>query len=163
MQFSNQFRTFFGLFRQVWLKNNAFFLFGLSVGWNKNERFFAKIFGGNKKRLYLCTRKQRERVLKKKMVRQFSRLEYMPVTHGVASSSLVRTAKSSRKRGLFLYLIETVLYCACFFRYTTNSIMGLTGFDSKDNGFVSMQAHASEAFKNGCKTIIGENNYALAA
>ena len=50
-------------------KNNAFFLFGLSVGWNKNERFFAKIFGGNKKRLYLCTRKQRERVLKKKMVR----------------------------------------------------------------------------------------------
>ena len=62
-----------------------------------------------------------------------------------------------------MYLIETVLYYACFVRYITSSIMGLTGFDSKDNGFVSMQAHTSEAFKNGCKTIIGENNYALAA
>ena len=32
------------------------------------------------------------------MVRQFSWLEYMPVTHGVASSSLVRTAKKQSKR-----------------------------------------------------------------
>jgi len=31
------------------------------------------------------------------------------------------------------------------------SIMGLTGFDSKDNGFVSMQAHTSEASKTDVK------------
>ena len=40
---------------------------------------------------------------------------------------------------------------------------GLLGFDSKDNGFVSMQADAPEAFDHRRKTIIGENNYALAA
>ena len=59
--------------------------------------------------------------------------------------------KSSPKRGLFLYPIETVLYNDCFLRYVTSSIMGLTGFDSKDNGFVSMQAHTSEASKTDVK------------
>ena len=41
--------------------------------------------------------------------------------------------------------------------------MGLTGFDSKVNGFVSMQAHASEASKTDALNLIGETSYALAA
>ena len=41
--------------------------------------------------------------------------------------------------------------------------LGLTGFDSKVNGFVSMQAHASAALKTDALNLIGENNYALAA
>ena len=47
-----------------------------------------------KKNAYLCNR-NRERKQRKKnlMVRQFSWLEYMPVTHGVTGSSPVRTAK----------------------------------------------------------------------
>lgn len=49
-----------------------------------------------KKNAYLCNR-NRERKQRKKnlMVRQFSWLEYMPVTHGVTGSSPVRTAKKS--------------------------------------------------------------------
>ena len=31
------------------------------------------------------------------------------------------------------------------------AITGLTGFDSKDNGYVSMQAHASGSLDNGRK------------
>lgn len=34
---------------------------------------------------------------------------------------------------------------------TAHSDMGLTGFDSKDNGYVSMQAHASGSLDNGRK------------
>ncbi len=33
------------------------------------------------------------------------------------------------------------------FQFSTFNFMGLTGFDSKDNGFVSKQAHASAALK----------------
>ena len=62
-------------------------------------------------------------------------LEYMPVTHGVASSSLVRTAKQKKQHS----------HERCFF----TDYMGLLGFDSRDNGFVSMQADASEALKTG--------------
>ena len=40
---------------------------------------------------------------------------------------------------------------------------GPTGFDSKDNGFVSTQVHRINNLNQGCKTIIGENTYALAA
>ena len=69
--------------------------------------------------------------------------------------SRVRVSSGPQKalvnEGFFLYLIETVLYYACFVRYITSSIMGLTGFDSKDNGFVSMQAHTSEASKTDVK------------
>lgn len=42
-------------------------------------------------------------------------------------------------------------------------LLGLTGFDSKVNGFVSMQAHASEALKTDALNLIGETSYALAA
>ena len=33
------------------------------------------------------------------------------------------------------------------FQFSIFNFMGLTGFDSKDNGFVSKQAHASAALK----------------
>ena len=62
----------------------------------------------------------------------------MPVTHGVASSSLVRTAKQKKRA-----LINESL---CFAKQHPET-MGLLGFDSKDNGFVSMQADAPEALK----------------
>ena len=48
-------------------------------------------------------------------------------------------------------------------QFSTSNCLGLTGFDSKDNGFVSMQAHASAALKTDALNLIGENNYALAA
>ena len=50
------------------------------------------------KNAYLCNR-NRERKQRKKnlMVRQFSWLEYMPVTHGVTGSSPVRTASQESK------------------------------------------------------------------
>ena len=76
--------------------------------------------------------------------------------------------KLSLTEGFFCIFSVTISHGNCFKQkekiyYKSIQNLGLTGFDSKDNGFVSMQAHASEAFKNGCKTIIGENNYALAA
>ena len=40
---------------------------------------------------------------------------------------------------------------------------GLTGFDSKDSGTVSMPGIDDVARKNYLQTIIGETNYALAA
>ena len=60
-------------------------------------------------------------------------LEYMPVTHGVASSSLVRTAKQILENST----LTSAVFCE----------RGLLGFDSRDNGFVSMQADAPEALK----------------
>ena len=82
----------------------------------------------------------------------------MPVTHGVASSSLVRTAKALLKRGLFLYPKgKPNIRCECSYdpfkvHYVVQiNITGLTGFDSKDNGFVSMQAHTSAALKTDVK------------
>ena len=41
--------------------------------------------------------------------------------------------------------------------------MGLTGFDSKMNGHVSMPSCAIKLVNLCRKTIIGESNYALAA
>ena len=64
-------------------------------------------------------------------------LEYMPVTHGVASSSLVRTAKQKK-----------ALTTRAFFMSPN---LGLLGFDSRDNGFVSMQADAPEALTTDAK------------
>ena len=73
----------------------------------------------------------------------------MPVTHGVASSSLVRTAKQGErkaesgkwkdKRHFPLSVLNLPL------------ILGLLGFDSRDNGFVSMQADAPEALTTDAK------------
>lgn len=58
--------------------------------------------------------------------------------------------------GLFLYLCRLVFFDHKF-------IKGLTGFDSKDDGFVSMSGYADCPVKTFCKTLIGENNFALAA
>jgi hypothetical protein len=41
--------------------------------------------------------------------------------------------------------------------------MGLTGFDSKMSGYVSMPSKAIHLVKLKCKQLNGENNYALAA
>lgn len=41
--------------------------------------------------------------------------------------------------------------------------MGMSGFDSKVNGYVSMTSHVTRLVNPGCKTIKGEYNYALAA
>ena len=60
----------------------------------------------------------------------------MPVTHGVASSSLVRTAKQIQKQHS-----QRALFC----------YPGLLGFDSRDDGFVSMQADAPEALTTDAK------------
>lgn len=43
------------------------------------------------------------------------------------------------------------------------SLKGLTGFDSKDSRKVSMSCNEYQHVKRLFKTIIGENNYALAA
>jgi hypothetical protein len=40
---------------------------------------------------------------------------------------------------------------------------GLTGFDSKMSGYVSMPSKAIQLVKLKCKQLNGENNYALAA
>ena len=60
--------------------------------------FFLSSYCRYKNFVYLCNR-NRERQQRKNeiMVRQFSWLEYMPVTHGVTGSSPVRTAKANRK------------------------------------------------------------------
>ena len=78
-------------------------------------------------------------------------LEYMPVTHGVASSSLVRTAK--QKEGSLTQRTFFILTPKGFNPQTLtfNRCMGLLGFDSKDNGFVSMQADAPEALTTDAK------------
>ena len=44
-----------------------------------------------------------------------------------------------------------------------NIFLGLTGFDSKDDGFVSMSGYTDCPVKTFCKILIGENNFALAA
>jgi len=41
--------------------------------------------------------------------------------------------------------------------------LGLTGFDSLQDGYVSIPSHAVTLVNLGCKKLIGENNYALAA
>ncbi len=56
--------------------------------------------------------------------------------------SLTRAFFVSNENAFVLQLFLTIHY---------KSIMGLTGFDSKDNGFVSMQAHTSEASKTDVK------------
>ena len=60
--------------------------------------FFLSSYCRYKNFVYLCNR-NRERQQRKNeiMVRQFSWLEYMPVTHGVTGSSPVRTAKVNNK------------------------------------------------------------------
>ena len=50
-----------------------------------------------------------------------------------------------------------------FDHQSNNIFLGLTGFDSKDDGFVSMPGNADWPVKTFCETIIGENNFALAA
>ena len=56
---------------------------------------------------YLCNAFQIKSHAHKILVRLFSWLEYMPVTHGVASSSLVRTANKQYRplifRGFFVF------------------------------------------------------------
>ena len=63
----------------------------------KKSRHFAEEFLQNKKNLYICNPKRNKRF--RNGERSFKRcgssawLEYMPVTHGVAGSSPVRTAE----------------------------------------------------------------------
>ena len=101
--------------------------------------FFAEKFGGNGKRSYLCTRKQGDNptvARSSKELREHSSpvrkkkfwcgssawLEYMPVTHGVAGSSPVRTAINIEKS--MFYKTNTRFYtqeCKVgyyFFRFT---------------------------------------------
>ena len=77
--------------------------------------FFFKIFGHIKKKQYLCTRFRKGSTTYDHQVRQFSWLEYMPVTHGVAGSSPVRTARSNPQGLLLLLYYPTIIgsYCLC--------------------------------------------------
>jgi hypothetical protein len=60
-----------------------------------------------------------------------------------------------RKLNALLSLAGNLYLCIKF--------MGLTGFDSKMNGYVSMPSKAIYLVKLKCKQLSGENNYALAA
>ena len=58
----------------------------------KNKKKTAGSIAGSKNSCTFATAIERESNKTNKMVRQFSWLEYMPVTHGVTGSSPVRTA-----------------------------------------------------------------------
>ena len=68
----------------------------------KKSRHFAEEFLQNKKNLYICNPKRNKRF--RNGERSFKRcgssawLEYMPVTHGVAGSSPVRTAINAKNQ-----------------------------------------------------------------
>ena len=70
-------------------------------------KIFIKLLQNKKKYLSLQTQKGTGEFLMTKMVRQFSWLEYMPVTHGVAGSSPVRTAK---EKALILQRVRVFLF-----------------------------------------------------
>ena len=64
--------------------------------------------------------------------------------------------KLSLTEGFFCIFSVTISHGNCFKQkekiyYKSIQNLGLTGFDSKDNGFVSMQAHTSAALKTDVK------------
>ena len=75
-------------------------------------KIFIKLLQNKKKYLSLQTQKGTGE-FPTKMVRQFSWLEYMPVTHGVAGSSPVRTAKEKalilNRIGVFLFYPDSII------------------------------------------------------
>ncbi len=122
---------------------NTLYQYTTSLQKRKNKKIFCQF----QKCLYFCTRFRAKESIKRSGSSVW--LEYMPVTHGVASSSLVRTAKQrkskaeSGKWGKDVHFPLSVL--------TFPLVLGLLGFDSRDNGFVSMQADAPEALTTDAK------------